>query len=586
MTELKTQEIIKLSDREHVLKRSDIYLGSSTENEYEGFYIENDKFIWKKVKYIEGLLKIINEIIDNAVDEGIRTNFKFANKIKITIEKGAVTVLDNGRGIPVTNSTKDDEQPPVLAFCHARAGSNFGKDEERVTAGKNGVGSFITAVFSNKFEVKTSDGKLQLKLKCKNNLDEHSFKVTQSIEQFTEVYFEPDLKRFGINSEEIPAVYLDLIKQRLINLSMSFQDIKFWINGEAVRIQSAQKFIQMFNNDYEIIDENKNWFVAALPNDADDMRFYTFCNGLHLKEGGSHIQYISYEIANTLRDKLVKRYKDIKPGDIRNKLMFIIFFNNFKNMKFDSQTKVKLTNGTGEINDYLGFVDWEKFALKIYKNEKLIDPIIEIFKIKEEFKHRQELKALNKNAGRKIYNEKYLAPIEEKKYLTLCEGDSAQGGISQVLGRKQFGYFALRGKPLNTLDVTMSKIVDNEEIKTIVEILNLNLADPNSDMDYQNILIASDADCLSENTLIQTKNSVKKIKDIEYGDEVLTHTGEYKKVINIIQTKKYKKVIINSCGKQISCSDNHKLLVFRDNQIQEIRAFDIKTTDKLLIKKK
>lgn len=492
--ELKTQEIVKLSDREHIILRPGMYCGSISENEEEGYFVENDKFVWKKVKYIPGLLKIINEIIDNSVDEGVRTNFKFSNKIKIKIENNAITVIDNGRGIPIKKTDKDEEQPPVLAFCHARAGSNFTNDSERTTCGMNGIGSFITNVFSKKFNVKTADGKHCLSLVCRDNLEHYKWDISSSTQQYTAVYFEPDLKRFGITSENIPPIYIDLIKQRLINLSMSYPDIKFSINDETIKIPNVEKFIEMFGENYEIIDEYKDWFAAVVPNDADEMRFYSFANGLHLKEGGTHVQLISYEIANALRDKLVKRFKEIKPGDIRSKLLFVVFFNNFKNMKFDSQTKVKLTNAAPEINDYLGKVEWDKFAYKIYKNEKLLDPIIETFKIKEEFKNRQQLKQLQSTGSKSFYVEKYIAAIKENKYAVILEGDSALGSLMPVLGREIFGYFPIRGKPLNSLEVKLSRIIENEEIKSIVEILGLDLTKDKQNMNYENVVFATDAD--------------------------------------------------------------------------------------------
>jgi DNA gyrase/topoisomerase IV subunit B len=495
MTELKQQEIIKLSETQHILARPGMYCGSTSENDEDGFFIENNKFIWKNIRYVPALLKIINEVIDNSVDEAIRTQFKFANKIKVKIDKNSVTVLDNGRGLPIKNTEKDDEQPAILAFCHTRAGSNFENDAERVTTGMNGCGVTICNVFSTKFLVETADGKHKLKLSCSNNLAEYKWKKDTCTDNYTEVYFEPDLKRFNINDGIIPEIYHSLLKQRLMNLAMTYQKIKFYFNDEAIKIPNTSTFISMFDSNYEILDYHQDWFVAVLPNDADELRHYSFCNGLSLKEGGTHIQLISNEIANILREKISRKYKDIKPGDIRSKLLFVVFMNNFKNMKFDSQTKVKLTNPNAEINEFLGPVDWEKFALKIYKNEKLIDPIIETFKIKEEFKNRQQLKELNSSGSKTIHVEKYMPAIRENKYLMLTEGDSGCGSIQGILGRNEYGYFPLRGKPLNCLEVKISRIAENQEIKNVIEILGLDLTKPKQGvLNYQSIVFCADAD--------------------------------------------------------------------------------------------
>ena len=116
-----------------------------------------------------------------------------------------------------------------------------------------------------------------------------------------------------------------------------------------------------------------------------------------------------------------------------------------------------------------------------------------MYKIKEEFKNRQELKKVTNNSGKKIIVENYLPPIDNKKYLVLGEGTSATNGILKVLGRKDFGYFLLRGKSLNVLDLPLSKIVQNEELMNIMKILNITIGD-SSNMSYDSVLITSDSD--------------------------------------------------------------------------------------------
>ena len=98
---MKENTIVKLTDREHVLKRQSMYLGSIKPIKHEDIFLEGDKFVYKEYESVDGLLKIINEIIDNGVDEAIRTNFKFATSIRVTVEDNKVTVWDNGRGIPI-----------------------------------------------------------------------------------------------------------------------------------------------------------------------------------------------------------------------------------------------------------------------------------------------------------------------------------------------------------------------------------------------------------------------------------------------------------------------------------------------------
>ena len=136
--------------------------------------------------------------------------------------------------------------------------------------------------------------------------------------------------------------------------------------------------------------ESNDVTLAFLPNIEDDFRQYTLLNGLTLRKGGSHVNHILYNVVARLRDKLSKKYKDIKPGDIRNKLFFVSVFNKFPNAKWDGQTKEELANSASDITAYLGNIDYDKIVAKILKTPAIIDAITEIYRIKEEFKKLKE----------------------------------------------------------------------------------------------------------------------------------------------------------------------------------------------------
>ena len=103
---------------------------------------------------------------------------------------------------------------------------------------------------------------------------------------------------------------------------------------------------------------------------------------------------------------------------------------------------------------------------------------------------------------------------------------------------------------------------------------------------YGRVLIYTDADCLHKDTLIQTKEGHKRISEISYDDEVLTHTGLYKKVKNIVYKDISKFVKIRVNGNDIICSEDHRMMVFRDGEVIELKAKEIKYSDFLLLKKK
>jgi len=479
----------KLSDVEHVLLRPNTYVGSIDETEFEEYIFKNDKFALKKVSYVPGLLKIINEVIDNAVDEGIRTKFQYANKIKVQMTSTSVEVEDNGRGIPIQIMPGTDEYIPVIIFTSTKAGSNF-TDDNRITAGTNGLGATLTNIFSTLFKVTTHDGSKRLILTCKKNNSEIDFKIKDSTNNGTTVYFEPDFKRFKL--DQFSEAYFQLVQQRLIFLAHTYPEITFYFNGSKIQNTTDKKFIGYFMDNYETITTEKATIAVGI-SDTDDFKHLSYINGLFIRNGGNHIQYISNEIVQGLRTKLEKKYKSIRPADIRNKLYIFAFFRDFPNMRFDSQTKETLSNSVSEVKEFLTSVDLEKLTKQIIRNEDIYFHIEENYKIKEEFLHRKEIANAVKSTKR-IRVEKYLAPIGESKYCVLTEGDSACGGISSILGRQLFGYFPLRGKPLNVHGTPIGKIAANEELKNVMTILGLDISKSVTDMTYENVLIASDQD--------------------------------------------------------------------------------------------
>lgn len=473
--------IRKLTEREHIITRPAMYIGSVDLTTVNDYLMVGDTMSYTEVSYVPGLIKIINEIIDNSVDVAIKTDFKYSNEISVKIDSTQVEVRDNGTGIPVVKNS-DGHYLPELCWNHARAGSNFDNDDDRTQIGMNGVGSYATACFSKKFVGQTDDGKNRYTITIKDNASSFKETIVPSKIQGTIVTFEPDLDKFGLT--EINEVHHNIIRQRLINLSMSFPDITFKFNGRKINVASFKKYVALFSESFELYD-TEDYRFAILPNSDDDFRHFTYVNGLKIPDGGTHVDVIINNIVNRMKDKLVKKYKTIKPGDIRNKLMLVAFMKNVKNTKFNSQSKEKITNSQSEINNYLGDVPYDYIVNKIFKNSAILDPIVEVYKIKEELKRRQELKGLEKTQKR-IKSDKYLPSIGENKYLFLTEGQSAFGGLSPVFGRKECGYFTLRGKPLNAYSAPTAKFTANKELSELYKVLK--------NEKYEYIVFATDAD--------------------------------------------------------------------------------------------
>lgn len=483
-----------------------MWIGSMDTLTREMFIINEDNIERKEIGFIPAFKKIIDEILDNSLDVLIETKNATGN-IKVKITEESVYIEDDGPGIPVIKHKLSEEEKkslpaeeaekiansyiPEIAWTRLFSGTNFNDSDDKHTIGAHGLGSKCTSIFSTKFVGKTDDGKKSCVVKSLNNLEVTSCKTSHSSGKTgTTVEFYPDLPRFKM--KKIGQVYFDLLYQRLLCLSITFPNIKFTFNGKRISVND-KKFLKMFSENIETFVFDKG-FIGVFPNESDEFSFFTYVNGIHLNRGGNHIDYIAQQLVAPIRAKLERKYKTIKPADIKNRLSIVCFFRDFANPKFDSQTKETLTNSPSEISNYLSdSINFEDAAKKILKNESIINPIVDTFKIKEELKSRQELRAAKKI---KIKSDKYLSSTGDKKYLLLVEGLSARAGLSGALGRNGFAYYAGRGVPLNAYDATTQKITANEELKDIVNILELDLFSKDSDktISFDKIVIATDAD--------------------------------------------------------------------------------------------
>lgn len=484
-----------LTDVEHVLLRPNMYIGgiNLTENEQWIYDKESGKFSYGTVKYVPAVIKCASELIDNSIDVAIDTNFEKATRIQVRVDDKSIEVVDNGIGIPCEppkNKPGETRTCAEIAWTTLKSGTSFGENRNKI--GTNGVGSSCVNVFSSLFIGESDDGTRRQTITCRKNLSEiNAGRILKSSgKSGVRVYCEPDLKRF--NLEKIDDVHKNLIYQRLINLAISYPKIRFSFNGEKISV-NEKKFSSMFSENC-VVESGDNFMVCVFPNESDEFRHFTYVNGIDMRKGGTHIDYLSYELTSRVRDKLIKKYKSIRPADIKNKISLVAFFTDFANPEFDSQTKESLSNSQGDITRHLnGKLDFDKMAKAMLKNDAIIGPVVDTFKLKEELKARQELKQTKKT---KIRSDKYFPGIGEKKYLFLVEGLSAGGGLMKCLGRDGKYFFCLRGLALNAFSASLQKIAANQEIKDVLNIIGLDLTNKTDRhvINFDRIVIATDAD--------------------------------------------------------------------------------------------
>lgn len=462
-----------LSDAEHIRKRFSMYGGSQVVQEETAFV----RAEFTKVNYVGGLLKIINEIIDNSVDEHVRTKGEYANRIDVDIDPdGTITVNDNGRGIPAVeiNTPDGKEYQMVAAFTRARAGSNF-DDENRESIGMNGVGSMITFVTSTKFEAKSADGNLEVHLVGEGGQVKR-VKTKETVRKGTTVKFRPDYEFFGM--ENIDRAHIEMIEERVRSLALAFDNIKFKFNKKAIKLKFQDYF-----GECDIFNTEKAIFGIAKSDGS--FQSHSLVNGLSVK-GGTHIDYFVGEVISVLRDVLKRRKKvDITAARLKQHLRVHAIVNGFPALKFDSQTKERVTNSTAECKSAIGDFDASKIVAKLMKNTDLIDEICAYTKLQEDLAAKKDLNKLEKQ--KKVKSDKYFAAIGHRTdRIFVVEGDSASGGLIKCLGRKGNAFYALKGVPLNVLEVSHQKFMANKELSELYSIITT--------FPEAEICIATDAD--------------------------------------------------------------------------------------------
>jgi len=513
---MQENKVTVLNDIEHALLRAPMYIGNLNPQEIKRPIIQNDKIVFGEYEYSPALLKLFRELIDNSIDEYLRTSGKYSNKIDIELNENSLMIKDNGRGIPIKPSYDSsgneikDSWMPLNAWTNLKAGSNFDdSNTENKTVGQNGVGASLATIFSTHFIGETCDGEKFFKVEAKNNMETVDYKITDkgSKPRGTKVLFFPDLKRFSL--ETIPSIYMDLLAFDLIFLSITYPDIKFKFNGYQIKINSISALNKAYFNNKLIIKSIQLNDIDGIdiaigsseiiPN-SHGYEFIHFINGINAYEGGKTLEYLERRLLDPIHEKLSRKYKKIRIQDVKSKMFMIGVFKGINNPRFGNQMKTYCSNTPSQFPQLTGpIMELAKsnFIDKIYKNKEITGPIIDLYKAQQLI---EDGKLATKAAKKKVNNPKYWKPSKEYKYFILTEGDSAVGSIIAGVGRDDKGYFPLKGKILNVIKNNMSDILKNGEIIEIANILGIDLSkvikqeEIKSNLEYENVVIATDAD--------------------------------------------------------------------------------------------
>ena len=500
----------KKTDKEHILDNPDTYIGSIENINGPMYVFEEGKITSKHMDYNPGLFKLFDEGIVNCRDHVVRmiqqkeTNpaVNLVNMINIEISDDMITMTNNGNGIDVEKHPTYDVWIPELVFGHLRTSTNYNKDEEKITGGKNGFGFKLVLIWSTYGMIETVDHvrKLKYTQTFEQNLDIiHPPTITKCSKQpYTIVKFKPDYKRLGLNG--LSQDMISLFHRRVYDIAgITTKDVKVKLNSNVLDVKTFNHYIELYNDQDKISEApNERWSYSVCL--SEEFKQVSFVNGIFTGKGGKHVDYITQQIIKKLIAYIEKKKKiEIKPSILKEQ-MYIFLNCTIVNPSFDSQTKDYLNTPPSKFGS--SCVVSDKFIEKLAKLG-IMEQSCELSKIKEKnnSKKTDGNKQKNIRGIPKLVDANYAATKDSKLCtLILCEGDSAKAGILSGLSpndRNIYGVYPMKGKLLNVRGEATKKINENKEIIEIKKIMGLesNKKYKNTDeLRYNKILFMTDQD--------------------------------------------------------------------------------------------
>jgi DNA topoisomerase-2 len=317
----------------------------------------------------------------------------------------------------------------------------------------------------------------------------------QSSTRGTKVTFTPDVERFSLST--VTSDHVELIRDRIANLAILFPGITFKVDGETIKFKSIKEVGKKFHPDAVTIDGGNISLVFVPSGSDEEYRFISYVNGIYVKNGGSHIDFIMSKLIESLRSFIKKKHKiEVKPDQIRQHILFGSWITNFPALKFDSQSKERITNTVSEVSAFLSSIDTDKIAKQITSTPAIIDPMIEAILYRKEMAEAKELAKKQKNT-RKVNVLNHIAATDvnpENRMLLLTEGLSALSGLLHVRDPKKIGGYPLKGKPMNVSGMRPLEIMKNVELAELMNIIGLEIGSEPTNLNYGKIAVFSDSD--------------------------------------------------------------------------------------------
>ena len=500
------KQIQVLEGLEAVRKRPGMYIGSTSSR---------------------GLHHLLDEVVDNSIDEAMAG---YCKKIEVTIHlDNSVTVTDDGRGIPV-DIHKETKLPAVtIVLTKLHAGGKFGGSGYRVTGGLHGVGISVVNALSEWLEVEvTRDSKVFFQRFERGNTVTALKNIGKSSRTGTKITFKPDPDIFEETNYDFDTITHRLREIAFLNAGVEIilkdereekKEISYKYNG------GISEFVSYLNKNKDVIFPKPICFkgkkedieveVALQYNDGYVENVLSFANNINTEEGGTHLAGFKAAITRVINDYARNNIgsngkksplkgsgdSSLSGNDVREGLTSVISVK-LLNPQFEGQTKTKL--GNSEVRGAVSYVVSE--GLNNFLNEnpnvgkKILAKAVSALSAREAArKARNLVRQKNGLIGLGTLPGK-LADCSEKdplfREIFIVEGDSAGGSAKQGRDRRFQAILPLRGKIINVEKARLHKILDNNEIKSIITALGINIGE-DLDMEklrYYKIIIMTDAD--------------------------------------------------------------------------------------------
>lgn len=472
--------IITLEPREHIRRRPGMYIGKLGDGSSSD----------------DGIYVLLKEVLDNSIDEYM---MGFGKIIEVTAENGNITVRDYGRGIPL-GKVKD-------VSSKMNTGGKFDSRNFKKSVGLNGVGIKAVNALSSKFYIESfREGASKSVEYERGNVVEDKPQQPSSQSNGTIIEFTPDTEIFGdylYREEHIEPLLKNYVFLNT-GLTINFNGKKYHSkNGledllnENLTSEILYPIIHLHGEDIEVAITHSNQYGEE---------YYSFVNGQHTTQGGTHLSAFREATARVIREYFAKNFEF---SDIRSGIVAAVSVK-IEEPVFESQTKTKLgskdmsPDGVS-INKYVS--DFLKKELDNYLHKHLETAEILQKKILESEKERKAIAGVTKLARERAkkaslhnkklrdcrvhYNDSKGNKLEET-CIFITEGDSASGSITKSRDPNLQAVFSLRGKPLNSFGLTKKIVYENEEFNLLQAALNIE--DGMDGLRYNKVIIATDAD--------------------------------------------------------------------------------------------